>query len=374
MTSRSLPEDLAVIEIGNIGSSDFYVPSLNYRIKGVDQYATNGKDTFEAHVYCEEFEKDLRWEWWRPNDEYDSEEGQRRSLRQKGLFYERESSIATVRTTKRRLLIGISSGYDNRAKLMERAVWSARVYGALWSGETSSSMDVTVVSLQGTAFSPHGCKAPSSHSSIDKIRLLFQAIDSESHYDRLLLLDADTMIYGMDTDLSSLEDGDDGFVVMGAPIFSDTSQGQKNEPWEIDSGMTYWNLEHPLTRAIALDWFKYAKNAIIRGSYRSDQKYLHKTLQQYSSTNGDDIGIVHSFENNKFDDYSRGTVVKKFGVQSDVKLQDQDPSIGSKVVEDRNDQQIKAQLDRMQEIARQICDRYSDACKNAGSKPRYETS
>ena len=145
--------------------------------------------------------------------------------------------------------------------------------------------------------------------------MLFQAIDSESHYDRLLLLDADTMIYGMDTDLSSLENGDDGFVVMGAPIFSDTSQGQKNEPWEIDSGMTYWNLEHPLTRAIALDWFKYAKNAIIRGSYRSDQKYLHKTLQQYSSTNGDDIGIVHSFENNKFDHYSRGTVVKKFGVE-----------------------------------------------------------
>ena len=189
---------------------------------------------------------------------------QKLPLRQKALFYERESSIATVSTTKKRLLIGISSGYDNRAKLMERAVWSARVYGALWSGDTSSSMDVTVVSLQGTAFSPHGCKAPSSHSSIDKIRLLFQAIDSESHYDRLLLLDADTMIYGMDTDLSSLENGDDGFVVMGAPIFSDTSQGQKNEPWEIDSGMTYWNLEHPLTRTIALDWFKYAKNAIIR--------------------------------------------------------------------------------------------------------------
>jgi len=372
-TSRVLPEkDQAENDMDNIGNSEFYVPSLDFRIKGISQYTSNGKLPFEAHVYCKEFEKDLLWEWWRPNDDFENGEEQRRQLR-------KTDSGSQVRTTKKRLLIGVTSGYDDRARLLERAVWSARVYGAIWSSEKSNGsvedMDVTVVALQGTSFSPHGCKAPSSHSSVDKIRVLFEAIDSEARYDRLLLLDADAMVYGMDTDLTSLVDGNDDFVVMGPPVLTEDGKRDKNKPWEMSTGMTLWNLEHPLTRTIALDWFKFAKNAIIRGSYRSDQKYLHKTLQQYYSTNEDgivkrnddrDIDIFQILTDNVFDDDSRGTIVKQFGVRTATN--------GENKTRVARDNQIEERLSRMEETAREICGQYPDACKKVGAPPRYETS
>jgi hypothetical protein len=381
MTNRLLPEEdkaSSSSKIGNIGDSEFYVPSLDYRVKGINQYDSNGKYAFEAHIYCKEFERDLLWEWWRPNEEHDEEEERRRLLRQK--------EHNQVRTTRKRLLIGVSSGYDDRARFLERAVWSARVYAALWSGEKSNEMDVTVVALQGTAFSPHGCKAPPSHSSIDKIRVLFEAIDSDTRYDRLLLLDADAMIYGMDTDLTSLLGGndDDNFVVMGPQVLGEDGKRDKNKPWEISSGMTFWNLEHPLTPTVALDWFNYAKNAIIRGSYRSDQKYLHKALQQYYSTNqygavkrnnDRDVDILQVLTDNKFDEDSRGTIVKQFGVRSETNIMENKSSdIDSDVAKNAHDKQIEARLARMEETARQICGRYPDACKKVGAPPRYETS
>lgn len=394
-TSRVLPEeDHASSNIGNIGNSEFYVPSLDYRVKGISQYSNNVKAAFEAHVYCDEFEKDLLWEWWRPNDEYGQEEEQVRFLRHKQRKTAKEPSIdiATnetnvtgnqVRTTRKRLLIGVSSGYDGRARLLEQAVWSARVYGALWSGATSSNMDVTVVALQGTAFSPHGCKAPSSHSSIDKIRVLFQAIDSEPRYDRLLLLDTDAMINGMETDLTSLGDNNDDFVVMGRPILTEDGKRDKNKPWEISSGITLWNLEHPLTPIVALDWFNYAKNAIIRGSYQSDQKYLHKALQQYYSTNqygivkrdsDREIGIIEILPDNKFDEDSLGKIVKQFVVRKAKTVENKNSNVGANAVENVHDKQIEARLARMEKTSLQICGRYPDACKKVGVPPRYETS
>jgi len=367
-TSRVLPE----YKVDSVGSSEFYVPSLDYRIKGISQYSKSGRDVFEAHVYCEKFEKDMLWEWWRPTDGHSLEEEPKRLLRQK--------KTNDARTTRKRLLIGITSGYDGRARLLERAAWSARVYAALWSGETSSSdsenTDVTVVVLQGTAFSPHGCKAPSSHASIDKIRVLFEAIDSADQYDRLLLLDADAMIHDMDTDLSSLVGGSDDFVVMGPPILGEDGKRNKNKPWEISTGVTLWNLEHHLTRTIALEWFTYAKNAIIRGSYQSDEKYLHKALREFYNTNQDglvtrnsdrDIGMIELLESRKFGNESRGSVVKQFGVQ---KATDGDGNSDINV----HDEQIKARRARMKKTAKEICDQYPDACEKVGATPKYERS
>jgi hypothetical protein len=143
----------------------------------------------------------------------------------------------------------------------------------------------------------------------------------------------------------------------------------------MSTGMTLWNLEHPLTRTIALDWFKFAKNAIIRGSYRTDQKYLHKTLQQYYSTNEDgivkrnddrDIDIFQTLTNNMFDDDSRGTIVKQFGVRMATN--------GENKTRVAPDNQIEERLSRMEDTAREICGQYPDACKKVGPPPRYETS
>ena len=371
-TSRVLPEeDPAANEVGYIGNSGFFVPSLDYRVKGISQYRNDGRGNFEAHVYCRQFEKDLLWEWWKPTHHIQNGQ-QYRFLRQK-----QNGSAENQRTTKKRLLIGLSSGYDDHARLLERAVWSARVYGTLWSGEKNNSnmddTDVTVVTLQGTAFSPHGCKAPSAHSSIDKIRILFQAIDSDSHYDRLLLLDTDAMIYGMDVDLTLLgdNDGDNDFVVVGSPILKEDGKRDKDKPWEISSGITMWNLKNPLTRVVALDWFNYAKNAIIRGSYQSDQKYLHKALKQYYSTNKD--GVV---KRNGDRDVSILQIIEdgnQFGVQKTLNTGNKNSETNAKALY-ADGEKIEARLAWMEETSLQICAQYPDACNKVGAPPRYETS
>jgi len=388
-TSRVLPERNHQQDETNskVGNSEFYVPSLDYRVKGISQYSSDLKANFEAHVYCREFEKDLLWEWWRPNNEDSSEEEGRRALRKKDRSRKTEASVSnsgdTERTTRKRLLIGVSSGYDDSARLLEQAVWSARVYGSLWSGSASSDVGVTVVALQGTAFSPHGCKSPQYHSSIDKVRLLFEAIDSQSRYDRLLLLDADAMVYGMDTDVTSLLDGEDSddFVVMGSPVWTEDGKREKSMPWKISTGMTLWNLEHPLVNDVALDWFHYSKNAIIRESYRSDQKYLHKALQKYYKTNEDgmvtrtsdrNINIVRVLPDKKFDEDSRGTIVRQFGVRSRKTKNNDDTD--SDVALNTHDKQIDLRLARMEQTARQLCGQYADACNRVGSPPRYDTA
>eukprot|EP00535_Pseudo-nitzschia_heimii_P009510 CAMPEP_0197184434 /NCGR_PEP_ID=MMETSP1423-20130617/9856_1 /TAXON_ID=476441 /ORGANISM="Pseudo-nitzschia heimii, Strain UNC1101" /LENGTH=408 /DNA_ID=CAMNT_0042635239 /DNA_START=141 /DNA_END=1367 /DNA_ORIENTATION=+ len=369
-TSRVLPEeDPATSEVVYIGNSEFFVPSLDYRIKGVSQYRNDGRGIFEAHVYCREFEKDLLWEWWKPT--HHNQEGERHNF----MRHKDNRSGTNRKTTKKRLLIGLSSGYDDRARLLERAVWSARVYGTLWSGErNNSNMDnteVSVVTLQGTAFSPHGCKAPSAYSSIDKIRILFEAIDSNDRYDRLLLLDTDAMIYGMDTDLTLLGDGNNDFVVMGSPVLKEDGKREKDKPWAISSDITLWNLENPLTRVVALDWFEYAKNAIIRGSYQSDQKYLHKALKQYYSTNQD--GVVKRNRDRNINILRLIEDGDQFGVQTTTNTGDEISKMNGKAL-NVNGEKIEAQLARMEETSLQICTQYPDACKDVGAPPRYETS
>ena len=383
--SRALPEenhnlDISGGKVGNERTSELYVPSLDFRIKGISQYSSiipRGVE-FDAHVYCEEFEKDLLWEWWQPTKQKEQQQQQQiRHLRKEDPRINRRTIGS--RTTRKRLLIGVSAGYNNLAKLLERAVWSARVYGTLWSESSSSStngpgdMDITVVTLQGTAFSPHGCKAPSSHWSIDKIRVLFEAIDSGNQYDQLLLLDPDAMIYDMDTDLTSLFDDNDDFVVAGPVILTEEGKKDKYMPWKIASGMTLWNLEHPSTQAVASDWFRYAKNAFIRGTYQYDQKYLHKALQNYYNTNKNGIvarnndrdGIVQALMDHEFDGDAKGTIIKQFGVTK---------TVAAGVAENVHDKQVKARLIRMEETARQICDRYPDACNRVGAPPRYDVS
>jgi hypothetical protein len=59
--------------------------------------------------------------------------------------------------------------------------------------------NVMVITLQGTAFAPHGCQPPGIHTTLNKLRLLFHAIDrgEENEFDQDLMLDADTVLSNM---------------------------------------------------------------------------------------------------------------------------------------------------------------------------------
>jgi hypothetical protein len=384
-----------------------YVPSLDFRLKGVSQYQPDAD--FEAHIYCKEFAKDLKWEWWQADKSARSLEGvvsavasaggggnSGSSFRQTTISSSSATSALSTITTDNgpahRLMIGLYAGHDDYARLLERAVWSARVYGQKWG------QHVTVVTLQGTAFAPHGCKAPSTHSTLNKIRLLFHAIDHRRDYDQVLILDADSFVFNLDTDITTLLD-EDHHVVAGQHIrqrsssLSSRSNDQKqlpehrrwpgiddDEPWMIHSGATLWNLHHPLTTSVAMDWFEGAKSAIVRGTYVSDEKYLQSSLRSHverqraekeDGENTDDeekeIPIVLNFQNGEFD-YSHGKVVKQF-IREDFEQQQQLRFGKNMTTEELNTER----LHKMDDASKRMCARHSKECESV-PVPQYETS
>ena len=357
------------------GISEYFVPSLDFRIRGISQYNTDGID-FLAHIYCQEDAKELLWEWFRGRDnEQINEESQlRRSLRKEAeerieSDVERTMISTTTNGTSKRLLIGVAGGYDDRARLLERAVWSARVYATTWS-------NVDVVTLQGTAFSPHGCKAPAKHSTINKVRLLFKVLDlSSQRYDRLLILDADTMMYDMDVDITALtslggdaNDDDNysnNFVVAGVSIQKDDEDVL---PWKISSSVMLWNLEHPLTPSVALEWFNFSKDAIVRGTYVSDQRYLHKSLQKFYD-NESKTNIIRTFPRNIFDDDESEKGIVQFILPAKEKA-----TSNTQNYNNSRRHQLDDTLARMEKISRKICGRHKNECEKVGAPPRYEVS
>lgn len=363
-SSRYLPEStLGKKDTGTevIDPSSLYVPSLDYRLRGISQYDPDSD--FEAHVYCTEFAKDLHWEWWQQG-----EKARKHATKKKEQTNLKGSSSTEHgnKSTSKRLMIGVFAGYDDYAKLLEQAVWSARVYGQVWG------QNVTVVTLQGTSFAPHGCKpTDDSQTTLNKIRLLFHAIDNADKYDQLLLLDADALIYDMDVDLTSLLD-EEKHVVAAQPLRTAHSR----DLWNVHSGVTLWNLKHPYVASVAVDWFERAKKAVVYGTYTNDQEYLQETLMEHlgwqhqyepghrhDDSDAMDSCIVLNFERHEFD-FDHGTIVKQF--VKDIFLQ------SGEIVTNTTGAFIDERLQRMEDAAKNICSKHSDDCA-AVTLPQYVT-
>mmetsp|Transcript_57402 Transcript_57402/g.140098 ORF Transcript_57402/g.140098 Transcript_57402/m.140098 type:complete len:604 (-) Transcript_57402:1548-3359(-) len=364
-----------------------YVPSLDYRLKGVSQYSSDAD--FEAHIYCKEgFAKDLKWEWWKAdkstrNLEDVAGDAGWSSFRVglDGDHDNRQLSSSTTASTSellskkkspsRRLMIGVYAGHDDYGRLLERAVWSARLYAQKWGRK------VTVVTLQGTAFAPHGCKAPRSHSTLNKIRLLFHALDHKHDYDQALLLDADTFVFDLDTDITTLLDEEQHVVagqhVRNSNIATDDHR-PRNDPWMIHPGATLWNLNHPLTTTIAIDWFEGAKSAVVRGEFEGDGPYMQSSLRTFvkrERSDDNDSPLVLNFQHNEFD-FSHGKVVKQFvredferigGLRADL------DSMKNMTIEELNTQR----LHKMDDASKRVCVRHSKECSSV-PVPQYATS
>lgn len=341
-SSRVLPET----EVKNLASQSeegLFVPSLDFRIAGISQYGPGAYP--DAHVYCEEFAKDLLWEWWQAD-----EDDTRKLGNLKG-----DTKVASKKasSTKKRLMIGLYAGYDDYARLLQQSVWSARLYGEIWG------QNVTVVTLQGTSFAPHGCKAPPVHSTLNKIRLLFYAIDHEDEYDQVLLLDADTMVFNLDVDLTTLIDSDRHLVAaQHAP--GDKQPGDEDDLWNINTGILLWNLHHPDSKSVALEWFDSAKKSVIRGTYLGDQKYLQTSLRSHLKLQHDEnpgtavVPMVLNLQNDEFN-FEDGTIVKQFWNRNS------------------HDDNIDKRLKSMKTAANTMCTNHRKACDSV-DEPRYETS
>jgi len=225
----------------DIGEGNYFVPSLSFRVRGE---STNWDDIQELKTDCDDPVHDLQWEWYP-------------QLQQ--------NEKVNHKPDRPRLLIGLYAGFDPYAEFLQYSSHLAKVYAHRFP-------NVQVVVLQGTAFAPRGCKPPGFHTTLNKVRLLFHAIDHASDYDQLLLLDADALLVNMDEDITSLLDVDT--LVAAQPIDSETDNSHL-----IVGGATLWNLHHPLLKDVALEWFSLAKEAIVKDKYHGDQKYLQGALK-----------------------------------------------------------------------------------------------
>jgi hypothetical protein len=209
---------------------------------------------------------------------------------------------AASSSTQRRAEL-LYAGFDSYAQFLTESARIAKLYATLWQ-------NVTVVTLQGTAFALHGgCQPPGIHTTLNKIRLLFYAIDraEEGEFDQVLLLDADTLLSNMQVDVTTLLPKERQLLATHT-THTDDASFNKTVFRPINAGVTLWNLHHPQIQSVALDWFEGAK----------DQKYLNAALekleqeQQEQHHHPSKAVVVRYLESGEFAKYSHGTVVQHF--------------------------------------------------------------
>jgi hypothetical protein len=325
---------------------NLFVPSLEYRVKGRSSY---WEDVKVLKHYCDEPIQPLVWEWFHSNTTTTT------------------SSLSTTTSTKKqakgtcskRLLIGLYAGFDSYAEFLTESARIAKLYATLWQ-------NVTVVTLQGTAFAPHGCQPPGIHTTLNKIRLLFHAIDrgsdddsEEKSFDQVLLLDADTLLSNMQVDITTLLPKKRQLLA-AQPIRMTTtkttthhnhqneSSSNKEQPSDvafrpINAGVTLWNLHHPQIQSVALAWLDGAKEALLANNYHGDQKYLNAALEQEHSK----VHYLHT----EFA-YNHGTVVQHFLRHSSENLQER--------------------IQMLKRAAEKVCAEHDDVCLGIPPK-RYPT-
>mmetsp|Transcript_67258 Transcript_67258/g.101388 ORF Transcript_67258/g.101388 Transcript_67258/m.101388 type:complete len:434 (-) Transcript_67258:159-1460(-) len=265
---------------------DYFAPSINFRTRGRSQYE---EDLKLMHDACLDPARDLEWEWFTPAAASTTLEPASYEPSHSTTTNNTDSGIVTTNGsgTQKRLLIALYAGFDEYAHFLDHSAKIAKLYATLWGPR------VTVVVLQGTAFAPRGCQPPGVHTTLNKIRLLFHAIDrtaegsktgpkqtQEGHvegdqqtYDQLLLMDADTLLVNMTMDVTTLLSDKKHLLATGP------TQHHKTK---VPTGVTLWNLHHPDIRAVAMDWFTRSTEAVKRGAYQGDQEHLLVAPELYT--------------------------------------------------------------------------------------------
>jgi len=260
-------------------------------------------------------------------------------------WYNTEPSVETGKNSTRRLLIALFAGHDKYAHVLEYSAHLAKVYSQIHP-ETS------VVVSQGMVFAPGGCSPPAVYTTLNKIRLLFHAVDHEEDYDQLLLLNADTLLVDLNFDITTLlpenENEDHKSILLAAqPVLQDDNPTPP-PPYRINADATLWNLHHPNISQVAHRWFEDANNAALKGRYRGDQKFLQAALETQSDYENEIQLLQDGFA------YHDGTVIRHV-IQH-----------GTQKWQDRQSKLIQA--------ARQICEQteWKEAC-NAVPRRTYPT-
>lgn len=208
------------------------------------------------------------------------------------------TNVTTTKVPKQRLLIATYSAFGEYARLLEWTAPINKAYAKQWGHD--------MVVLQGTSMIvpwDKNCTPPEERSRFNKIDLLSMALKKRNQYDQLLILDADTLIYDFDFDITQLASSNTTMLVALR-----TQPNDNIATKSINNGITLWNLHHPLTPDVAYDWNRACRRGIPDNRpFRGDQFYLHQVLE---STNNDRIAAIASVWEEFY--YRDGTVIKHF--------------------------------------------------------------
>lgn len=200
---------------------------------------------------------------------------------------------SSVRKPRQRLLITQYSGLGNYEKMLNQTSSINKMYAKVWGHD--------IVLLRGTTkilpFQKDQ-EVPEAQSTYNKVDLLLWALESD--YDQILILDTDTLIYDFSVDLTSMISEEKMLVALKLhPEDPPTTS-------RINCGITLWNLHHPLTKKVAIDWDKGCEIGIKgKQTVRGDQYYLRQALAVGSRENAVNA-VDREFH------YRSATVIKHF--------------------------------------------------------------
>lgn len=134
---------------------------------------------------------------------------------------------------KKKLVIGLMSGYDPYAQLLEVTGRINKAYALKYKHD--------VLVLQGTylVIPSDNCDPPKRRATFNKIGLLKEALRHRDRYDQLLILDTDAMMYNMSFDVTTLLDGEPNEDENGAMLAAHRVRSDDVlHTWDVNIGVT----------------------------------------------------------------------------------------------------------------------------------------
>lgn len=127
-----------------------------------------------------------------------------------------------------------------------------------------------------------GTTPSASRAAYNKIQVVLNAQKGQM-YDFLFLLDADAVVYNQSRSVMEVVGNVQAALktTHSQPILIAHQNGDNDDPWNINNGVTVWNLRHPQLTHLLRAWYWRCVRRILWGLVDKDQKPLQRILQQH---------------------------------------------------------------------------------------------
>eukprot|EP00934_Nitzschia_sp_Nitz4_P009156 Nitzschia sp. Nitz4//scaffold24_size164493//148900//150134//NITZ4_002350-RA/size164493-augustus-gene-0.272-mRNA-1//-1//CDS//3329544180//9146//frame0 len=255
----------------------------------------------------------------------------------------KEEESKPTPTNKTRVLVGLMSGNDDYAQMLDVTGRINKAYAKQFG------FDVLVLQGIYLVASSDKCEPPKHRATFNKIGLLHEALRHKDKYDQLLLLDTDAMMYNLSYDVTSLMMTDsEGVVRNTAPqdeevpmlVAHRVKKVDVCKTWDVNIGVTLWNLHHPRVPSVLGAWEEASKKYFNYNPKVGDQRILHSVLKG-------EVDNIRSLKDEFA--YGHGTVVRHY-IRRRTNKGYQDPNV------------LSSRLDLLREAADEVCHNFPEAC------------